>query len=277
VIVTFLLLLFPNGRLPGWRWRPVAWFLVAYLAFFTLASWLSPIWNELRLADLKKPIGLEGALPGMLSEAIYLSLPLPILLSGAAVVSRFRRSAGEERQQLKWFTYAVSVMVVVFSAWLSLAVLGLVEASALTFALPMFGLPVAVGIAILRHRLYDIDVIINRTLVYGTLTALLALFYFGSVVVLQRLLAPLIGGNEQIVVVASTLAIAALFQPLRRRIQSIIDRRFYRRKYDAAKTLQAFSARLREETDLTHLSDELITVVQDTLQPASISLWLRER
>jgi hypothetical protein len=139
----------------------------------------------------------------------------------------------------------------------------------------LLGIPVAVGIAILKHHLYDIDLIINRTLVYGALTAMLVLVYLGGVVFLQYLFRTLAGGESQLAVVASTLTIAALFNPLRRRIQTFIDRRFYRRKYDARKTLEAFSSKLREETDLDALSDDLVGVVRETMQPTHLSLWLR--
>ncbi len=144
-------------------------------------------------------------------------------------------------------------------------------------AVPIIGLYVAVGIAILAYRLYDIDIIINRTLVYGSLTAMLALVYFGGVTATQAVFQFLTGKEQlpQLIVVASTLVIAALFSPLRRRIQSFIDRRFYRRKYDAAKTLEAFSAKLRKETDLEALSENLLAVVSQTIQPAHVSLWLR--
>ena len=152
-------------------------------------------------------------------------------------------------------------------------VVGLV--GALTFGWVVIGLPVAIGIAVLRYRLYDIDLVINRTLVYGSLTVALALVYFGSVVGLQRLLSPVVGDSNQFAVVASTLLIAALFGPLRRKVQSFIDRRFYRRKYDARRTLEDFSAKLRDETDLEKLGDDLVRIVRETVQPAHASLWLR--
>jgi hypothetical protein len=188
---------------------------------------------------------------------------------------RFRRSRGEERQQLKWFAYAVAVMVVLFVLWFSLTLVGLVEAGVLVFSLPLVGLPIAVGVAILRHRLYDIDLVINRTLVYGSLTALLGATYLGGVVLLQGAFRVLTGQESQLAIVASTLLIAALFIPLRGRVQSFIDRRFYRKKYDAARTLQDFSTRLREKTDLDSLDTELLGVVRETVQPAHVSLWLR--
>ena len=190
-----------------------------------------------------------------------------MLLSVASLVLRFRRSRGEERQQLKWFVYAgvLSVGAILIPS----------AASSLLQLLVLPLLPVAAGIAILRHRLYDIDLIINRTLVYGSLTVVLILLYIGGVVALQGIFRVLTGQESQLAIVASTLVIAALFTPLRRRIQSFIDRRFYRRKYDARKTLETFSAKLRDETDLEALSDHLIGVVGGTVQPAHVSLWMR--
>src|SRR5215213_7373945 len=211
-----------------------------------------------------------------------------MLLAGlGAVISvlvRFRRSRGDERQQIKWFAFAAALTFVwifvieVFEELLSIeggvpeAILAFTWASA-WLVIP--SIPIATGIAILRYRLYDIDRIINRTLVYGALTATLVALYFGGIVVLQRLFVLLTGQQSTLAVVASTLLIAALFNPLRRRIQRFIDRRFYRRKYDAAKTLEAFSIKLRNETDLEALNNDLVGVVRETMAPAHVSLWLR--
>jgi hypothetical protein len=201
------------------------------------------------------------------------------------LVLRFLRSGGEEREQIKWLAFAALILGLGFSSFVIPGILApeatrgantlwenlLEDAVTLSFA----GIPVAVGIAILRYRLYDIDVIINRALVYGPLTAMLVLCYFGAVVFLQAAFRSLTGQESTLAVVASTLVIAALFNPLRRRIQSFIDRRFYRRKYDARKTLEAYSAKLRDETDLQALNGELTRVVRETMQPAHVSLWLR--
>ena len=201
----------------------------------------------------------------------------------AAIVSlilRFYRSQGEERLQLKWFAYAAALgFAVILSA--SLLDLPAVDeridafAETLVWTVAPLGLPISAGIAILRYRLYEIDLLINRTLVYGALTATLVALYFGAVVLLQKVFVALTGEKSTLAVVASTLVIAALFTPLRRRIQGFIDRRFYRRKYDAGKTLEAFSAKLRDETDLEALNKELVGVVRETMQPAHVSLWLR--
>jgi hypothetical protein len=192
------------------------------------------------------------------------------------MVLRFRRSAGVERQQLKWFATAAVLLgacfPIVFVVPSGVAASDVVEDLVTVL---FIGLPIAIGIAILRYRLYDIDVIVNRALVYGPLTVLLAATYVGGVVGLQYVFRALTGQGSTLAVVASTLAIAALFNPLRRRVQAFVDRRFYRRKYDAAKTLEAFSARLREETDLDALRDGLVGVAKDTVQPEHASLWLR--
>jgi hypothetical protein len=278
LIVVFLLLLFPTGRLPSPRWRPVLWAAVGYIGFFTLVVWLSPVSADTRLQEfVRNPLGLEIAIMNLLVDLLYLTIPLLVVVSGTAVIVRFRSSRGDERQQLKWFAYAVAAMVVVFVIWFSLELAGLVPLSALAFTVPLLGLPIAVGIAILKYRLYEIDLLINRTLVYGSLSAALVVVYFGGVAITQAIFHALTGQEQQpqLAIVVSTLAIAALFNPLRRRIQSFIDRRFYRRKYDATKTLEAFSAKLRDETDLDALSGDLVGVVRETMQPAHVSLWLR--
>jgi hypothetical protein len=197
------------------------------------------------------------------------------LFAVAAMITRMDQARGAERQQLKWFVYTVALLVVGFLA----ALLGFGQHSvAWNIGIAAFNfLPIAAGIAILRYRLYDIDVVINRTLVYGVLTAALALVYVGSIVLLQGLFRALTGETSQLAVVASTLAIAALFVPLRQRVQAFIDRRFYRRKYDVAKTLQAFNTRLRNDVDLDSVADDLVEVVKETMQPAHVSLWLRPR
>jgi hypothetical protein len=191
-------------------------------------------------------------------------------LSAVSLVLRLRRAVGVERQQLKWFVYAVALFALVFPP----SVFALGDGRLIVVLLPL--VPAAAGIAILRYQLYDIDILINRTLVYGLLTASLILVYIGGVVALQYVFRALTGEESQLAVVASTLAIAALFTPLRRRIQDVIDRRFYRSKYDAQKTLEAFSAKLRGGTDLEQLDGDLLGAVRETVQPAHVSLWLRE-
>jgi hypothetical protein len=274
-IATFMLLLFPDGRLPSPRWRPVLWGAVGYMVFFTFAIWLSPESNDFRLSLVPNPVGSHLGFMNFLLDVANLASPVLLAAGGAAVLSRFRRARDVERQQLKWFAYAIVVMVVLFGCWFALVLAGFVTIGPLLFIVPLLGLPAAVGIAILRYRLYEIDIIINRTLVYGPLTLMLVVLYFGGVVALQRLFVALTGQKSTLAVVASTLLIAALFNPLRHRIQSFIDRRFYRSKYDATKTLDDFSARLRDETDLEALHDELVRVTRETVQPEHVTLWLR--
>jgi hypothetical protein len=242
-----------------------------------------PVW-EVPGHRIANPIGIEGLdkpadLPifGVV-ESLFLVAAVGAV---ASVVVRFRRSRGVERQQMKLFAYVILILIggSVFAGFLS-DVTGVGWLGKISFVLSMMGLvclPIAVGIAILRYRLYEIDIIINRTLVYGPLTATLALVYFGGVATTQLVFRALTGQQQQpqLAIVISTLVIAALFNPLRRRIQGFIDRRFYRRKYDARKTLESYSARLREETDLQALNGELTRVVRETMQPAHVSLWLR--
>jgi hypothetical protein len=229
------------------------------------------------------PLGIEGLesvseLVDALSEAFWYGLAL---VAVAAQFLRFRRADGVERQQIKWLGYAASVAllgaILTYGVYSATGVrwVGVVGQSLL--AVGAVGMPIAVGIAISRYRLYEIDILINRTLVYGTLTAMLAAVYFGGVATTQAIFHALTGQEEQpqLAVVVSTLVIATLFSPLRHRIQGFIDRRFYRSKYDARKTLEAFSAKLRDKTDLDALGADLVGVVRETMQPAHVSLWLR--
>jgi hypothetical protein len=280
--MTFGLLLFPDGRLPSRRWRVVGWLSMVALATLAFGSAFTPgplsdypeVNNPLGLAPLEGSVLEDGGVGWVL-------LPASVVISAVSIAVRYRRATGEQRQQIKWFVFAGVLIAVGWAASLvaqdATSDSGglLVVVSLLLGITSLLGIPVAVGIAILRHRLYDIDLIINRTLVYGALTAMLALVYLGGVVLLQQAFRALTGHESQLAVVASTLTIAALFNPLRRRIQSFIDRRFYRRKYDAAKTLEAFSARLREEPDLDRLGKDLGDVVTETLQPEHVSLLLR--
>lgn len=273
-IGTFLVLLFPDGRLPTRRWRVVAWLCVAVLISTSLSEAFSP--GPLAEAPhVTNPLGVEsarGAL-GLVNAGSFLLLPLCFLASALSMIVRFRQSTGEVRQQIKWFATAAALLALVFSFSFVVPSGLLQDLVTLLFG----GLPIAVGVAILRHRLYDIDLVINRALVYGSLSATLLALYLGGVATTQAIFRTLTGQEQQpqLAVVASTLVIAALFSPLRRRVQQLVDRRFYRRKYDAAATLAAFNVRLREETDLDALGEDLARVVRETMQPAHVSLWLR--
>jgi hypothetical protein len=283
----YLPLLFPDGRLPSRRWLPVAVLAGIAMLGFVLPRALAetlPV-NEAPGYRIDNPIGIEGLGPieNLPILGVLLNGVLIVAFVGAAasVVVRLRRSVGVERQQMKWFAYVTVVFVggsIVASAIGEVTgVRRLEDISFVLSLVALVGLPIAVGVAILRYRLYDIDLIINRTLVYGSLTALLALVYFGGVATVQAIFRALTGQEQQpqLAIVVSTLVIAALFNSLRRRVQGFIDRRFYRRKYDARKTLEAFSAKLRDETDLDALNAELVGVVRETMQPAHVSLWLR--
>ena len=267
----FTFLLFPHGRLLSPRWRPLAWFAVAVVSIGAVISALSAVNFANNFPFAQSPFSVVPLQVARMIYATYQVLLLAILAtSGAYVIARLRRSRGDERQQLKWFTYTVAMIIVAFT------VTAAVGFEPVIVSVAMFPfIPVSVGVAILKYRLYDIDVIVNLTLVYGALTAVLVATYLGGVVLLQEAFRALTGQESQLAVVASTLLIAALFNPLRRRIQGFIDRRFYRSKYDTRKTLQAFSATLREETDLNALSDDLVSVVRQTMAPAHVSLWLR--
>jgi hypothetical protein len=273
----FLILLFPTGTLLSPRWRVVAWIAGTSAAAALVSMSLRPGQNE-SLPFAQNPFGIDGAAWTLgFIEAIGGWIFLLSFIAGiVSLVLRFLRSRGEERLQLKWFVYAATLgfVAILFGSVLAPSALD-EQIGTLVWTLAPLGLPFSAGIAILKYRLYEIDIIINRTLVYGTLTATLVALYFGSIVLLQRAFVLLTGERSTLAIVASTLLIAALFNPLRRRIQSFIDRSFYRRKYDAAKTLEGFSTKLRDETDLEALRGDLVGVVRETMQPAHVSLWLR--
>jgi hypothetical protein len=277
-----LVLLFPNGRLLSGSWRAVVWLAVGGSAITALLFATSP--GRISPYRISNPFGIEGNLHSILQLLGSLGAATLLVCCVLAVISVFVRlqsAQGEERQQIKWFAYAAAVLLSTFFLGLPLAsVIGAIGgawAALIPIVIGVLAIPAAVGVAMLRYRLYDIDVVINRTLVYGSLTVMLALVYFGGVTATQAVFTVLTGQEEQpqLAIVISTLVIAALFTPLRRRIQTFIDRRFYRSKYDARKTLEAFSAQLRNETDLEALSDDLVGVVRETMQPTHVSLWLR--
>ena len=277
-IPVYLFLLFPDGRPISRRWRPVAWLAGAGLLATTVGNALSPgRLDGPPFQAVENPAGLAGGgeVLELTSVLGYWLTLASILLAGVSLLLRFRRAGGPERQQLKWFASAAALFAattIVYTFFLA----GVAEqAGQISTLLAFAGISVAVGVAILRHRLYDIDMVINRTLVYGSLTVMLVALYFSGIVVLQRLFVVFTGQQSTLAVVASTLLIVALFNPLRQRIQSAIDRRFYRKKYDARKTLEAFSIKLRDETDLQALSNEMVGVITETMQPAHVSLWLR--
>jgi len=275
--IVLSLLLFPNGELPSSRWRWLAWLSV--LVAIAGAVWvaLSP-GAIVNLGSIRNPLGIEG-LPSGYKPVQTIMFALLFVAAVSTLVLRLRRARGIEHQQIKWPAYTAvvaaggSVLTETISEaiglrWLEWAGFVVVIAT-------LVGFPISIGIAIVRYRLYEIDTLINRTLVYALLTAILAAVYFGGIVVLQSIFVVLTGEKSTLAVVAFTLAIAALFNPLRRRVQALVDRRFYRRKYDARKTLETFSVRLRDETDLDALNAELVGVVRETMQPEHVSMWLR--
>lgn len=282
-------LLFPDGRFLTARWRRVGLVGIALVLVFTVlrAIWPAPLRVDmLGRLWIDNPVSLPIPNPPWLDALITSggnSLIMLLFLAGiVSLVLRWRRSSGEPRQQIKWLAFFFATAGTLF---LAIEVLGaafypaIFEGWFYLLALVPFwlGLPLVMGLAIFKYRLYDIDVVIRRTLVYTVLSALLALVYFGGVVLLQRLFGALTGVEQSpLAVVVSTLAIAALFAPLRRRIQNAIDRRFYRKKYDAQQVLAQFAVVARDETDLDALTGELARVVQETIQPESVSVWLRQ-
>ncbi|HEV2742677.1 MAG TPA: hypothetical protein VGV91_05950, partial [Rubrobacter sp.] len=276
LLLCFLPLYFPDGRLVSRRWRWVVrlalFSCVTGAAFYALSPGEIP-----ETEGIDNPLGIEAlrSVSDLLAQ-VYLALYFFLFFASAAsLVVRFRRSGSLERQQIKWLAFAASAVPVWFLTNAPIEAASRTLFDVMEALIFVALIPIAAGVAILRYRLYDIDVIINRTLVYGALTAMLVLVYISSVVSLQAALRVLTGQEETLAIVASTLVIAALFGPLRRRLQELVDRRFYRRKYDAAKTLEAFNARLRDRTDLEALSADLVGVARETMQPEHASLWLR--
>jgi hypothetical protein len=275
--IVLSLLLFPNGRLPSNRWKWLAWLTVILTIAGAVWVALSP-GAIVNLGSIPNPLGIEGLPNGY--KAASTTSALVVVAAVSTLGLRLLRTRGIERQQIKWPAF-VAVVAAVGSILYDTAISEAIGLRWLEWAgravvvVALVGFPISIGIAIVRYRLYEIDALINRSLVYALLTAISAAVYFGAVVLLQRVFVALTGERSTLAIVASTLLIAALFNPLRRRIQFFIDRRFYRRKYDARKTLEAFSAKLRDETDLDALSGDLVGVVRETMQPAHISLWLR--
>jgi hypothetical protein len=274
-LLPFLILLFPTGRLLSPRWRPVAWTLGLVTGLYLTARLLTP--GPVSPGLPANPLGLESAegLLQLIQAIAGVAAPILVLAVVASLVLRFRRSQGDERQQLKWLTYAVAIDAAVpwtvgVAAERSAPLVG----ELILFPVAVSLIPIAIGVAVLKYRLYEIDRVINRTLVYGLLTVLLGAVYAAGVFAAGRLLDPA-DGESELAVAASTLAVAALFQPARRRIQAVVDRRFNRRRYDATRTIEAFSGRLRDEIELDTLSAELLGVVDQTMQPTAVSLWLK--
>ena len=280
---TFVPLLFPTGRLPSPRWRPVAWVSATTLVAVAVTEAVKP--GPMKAATIPglppNPLGIESAAASLDRLATILSLLIVLVAVAcvASVVARFRRARGVERQQLKWFTYAVGLFALLIASFIVVDALGgrwlppaMDEA---LFSIGYGMIPAATGIAIVRYRLYDIDLLINRTLVYGLLTAVLATGYAGVVLVLGQLFGGVAGNTPSWAIASATLAVAAAFQPARRRIQNAVDRRFNRRRYDAARTVEAFGLRLRDHIDLTTLTNELLAVIDQTMEPREASLWLR--
>jgi hypothetical protein len=284
-LLDFVPLLYPDGRFLSQRWRVIGWLAGALLVVQSVGvAFGRPVLQSGTSVGTTSPnpLAVAGLAP---IDALFtrtLGVPLGfafLAISWAAVVIRFRRSRGVERLQIKWFLYAVGVVVVAFATLFPLAFVGNVISSDIFFFTFMFSftlIPLSIGVAILRYRLYDIDQLINRTLVYGVTTGAIAVTFFGGIVLLPALLRPIISGSE-VAVAVSTLVSFALFQPLRVRVQQAVDRRFYRSRYDAARTLDEFGVRLRDEVALDAVRADLLDAVRDTVQPTHASVWLRER
>jgi hypothetical protein len=275
-MVTFVPLMFPNGRLPSARWRPVAWYSLSTLVVAIVVGKVAftPVGYGVNGLVVPNPVSLIAIAVDRSGQLLFWGILLvsSAIPCGAALVHRFRRSRGVERTQLKWVAYATAILVAGFVLVMPVSF----GRKPLEIAQQLISLsvPVAAGIAILRYRLYDIDLLIKRTLVYGSLTVALGFVYVVTVLVSQRVLRDWTGGSD-IAVAGSTLIVVALFQPIRIRVQEIVDRRFYRARYDAARTIDAFSVRLRGDVDLDSVRADLICVIHDTIHPAHASVWLR--
>jgi hypothetical protein len=277
-LFVLMLILFPKGQLPRSRWRWVVYLYMAVALVEVVAMLFLP--GSLEGLDLiENPLGIEGFPIGRKPvQGLVFTLGL---IASASLIVRLRRGSWVERQQIKWLAYAAAVAtcgnILAYTPPEAIGAPWVTSVGYVLVQLGVLGISISIGIAILRYRLYEIDTLINRTLVYGALTVLLAVVYFGGVTATEAIFGAFTGQQQQsqIAIVVSTLVIAALFNPLRRRIQSFIDRRFYRSKYDAAKALEAFSAKLRNETDLEALNNDLVGVVRETMQPAHVSLGSR--
>jgi len=278
LLMVFVLLVFPDGKLLSRRWRLAAWLGAVTVVAMLLGSFFTPYTGE--AYQFTNPVGIDRLGDAPLANTEWYLLLVAVVTGAASFVARFRRATGPRREQLKWFALAASVVVAGFLflqvAW-TLSEMSDTDFTGLSFVVLVCcfsTIPVASGIAILRYRLYDIDIIISRTLVYSVLTAILGLFYWGLVLVLQQITL-LVTPESDLAIAGSTLAVAALFRPMRSRVQGFIDRRFYRRRYDAVKTLDEFSQRLRDEVDLDSLTRELLDVIDRTMEPRHKSVWFR--
>jgi hypothetical protein len=280
----FLPLLYPTGRLPSARWRPAAIVSIGALTAYTVVAAFGPFAPGTYPPGVDNPLVVGGRLRDLLAllgNVLGLVLFLLLTLGFASLVIRYRRASGIERQQLKWFVFVGSIAtmaLVVAGLFLGSTVGPLATIDNFAWLIGIGGvalMPVAIGIAVLRYRLYEIDRLISRTIAWAVLTAIVGGLFVGFILVFQAALAPVTGSNE-LAVAGSTLLVAALFQPIRRRVQRLVDRRFNRARYDAERTLAAFAERLRDEVDPEQLRAEILATVAQTVEPTSVSLWLRQ-
>lgn len=267
-----LVLLFPTGTLSGKRWEPLLWLGLSAWTGLNLLSAIQSGPTNPGTIRAPNPLGIVNV-PGLVIGVVTVAALASMVLAVVSLILRFRSARGDVRQQLKWFTYGAALTIACnIGGFLTLWTNALVVALWLTSAA---ALPIFIGVAIMRYRLYEIDALINRTLVYGSLTVSLGLVYLGGVLALQGATRAAVGRSSDLTIVLVTLAVATLFNPWRRRLQTFIDRRFYRRKYDAVQTLASLSGRLRDNVDVLSVRHEILTVVDETMQPAHTSLWLR--